>query len=210
MKISEKIIDSQIISLFPTPIYMSKLNRELTTEEILFINENKLNSHNNEGNIGSNNNYILNNKIFKCLKEELNLIIKDYFDKIICSFNDITPYITQSWLNFTDINQYHHKHTHSNSLVSGVFYINCDEKFDNIKFLNDKHQTINLEVKEFNLWNSSTWTFPVKTKQIILFPSSLNHMVEIKEGNNLRVSLAFNVFIKGKIGSKQNLTELIL
>lgn len=180
MNQNKKIVDSKIISLFPTPIYMSKLNRELTTEETLFINENKLNSHNNEGNIGSNDNYILNNKIFKCLKEELNLLIKDYFDKIICSFNDITPYITQSWLNFTSINQYHHKHTHSNSLVSGVFYINCDEKFDNIKFLNDKHQTINLEVKEFNLWNSSTWTFPIKNKQIILFPSSLDHMVEIK------------------------------
>ncbi len=50
--------------------------------------------------------------------------------------NNITPYITQSWLNYTETNQYHHKHQHPNSLVSGVFYINCDDKFDKIKFFN--------------------------------------------------------------------------
>jgi len=35
-------------------------------------------------------------------------------------------------------------------------------------------------------------------------------MVETKEGNNTRISLAFNVFIKGKIGNNKQLTELIL
>ena len=43
-----------------------------------------------------------------------------------------------------------------------------------------------------------------------MFPSSLTHMVETKEGNNTRISLAFNVFIKGKIGNNKQLTELIL
>jgi hypothetical protein len=35
-------------------------------------------------------------------------------------------------------------------------------------------------------------------------------MVENKEGTNTRISLAFNVFIKGKIGNNKNLTELII
>jgi hypothetical protein len=39
---------------------------------------------------------------------------------------------------------------------------------------------------------------------------SLNHMVETKEGDNTRISLAFNVFIKGTIGNNKKLTELIL
>jgi hypothetical protein len=43
-----------------------------------------------------------------------------------------------------------------------------------------------------------------------MFPSSLVHMVENKEGTNTRISLAFNVFIKGTIGNNKNLTELIL
>jgi hypothetical protein len=35
-------------------------------------------------------------------------------------------------------------------------------------------------------------------------------MVETKEGDNTRVSLAFNVFVKGKLGDDYALTELIL
>jgi len=204
------MIESNINGIFPTPIYFSKLNRELTNKELLFIDKTKLNSHNNEGNITSNDNFILNQKAFKLLKEELDLRVKDYFDKIICSANNITPYITQSWLNYTETNQYHHKHKHPNSLISGVFYINCDEKFDKIKFFNENYQTIQPEIKEFNIWNSNSWWFSVKTGDIILFPSSLTHMVETKEGTNTRISLAFNIFIKGTVGNNKNLTELIL
>jgi hypothetical protein len=35
-------------------------------------------------------------------------------------------------------------------------------------------------------------------------------MVETKQGDNTRISLAFNVFIKGKVGINKQLTELIL
>ncbi len=54
------------------------------------------------------------------------------------------------------------------------------------------------------------FSIPQENNNLILFPSSLTHMVETKEGNNTRISLAFNVFIKGIIGDNKNLTELIL
>ena len=202
---------SSINGIFPTPIYTSKLNRELTKKELSFIDKTKLDVFNNEGNTTSNDSYILNNKIFKDLKKELDLRVKDYFDKIICPDNNIKPYITQSWLNYTETNQYHHKHAHPNSLISGVFYINCDEKFDKIKFFKrNNYETIKIEIKKWNLWNSENWWFPIKTGDIIMFPSSLTHMVENKQGSNTRISLAFNVFIKGKVGDNKKLTELYL
>ena len=204
------MIESNINGIFPTPIYISKLNRELTNKELSFIDKTKLDVYKNEGNTTSNDNYILNHKSFKNLKEDLDLRVQDYFDKIICPANNITPYITQSWLNYTETNQYHHKHTHPNSLVSGVFYINCHEEHDKIKFFNDRYQTIKPEIKEYNFWNSESWWFSVKTGDVILFPSSLTHMVETKQGDNTRISLAFNVFIKGTVGINKNLTELHL
>ncbi len=203
-------MEASINSIFPTPIYISKLNRELTNKELSFIDKNKNDCDKNEGNITSNNNYILNEKPFVNLKKELYLKVQDYFDKVISPANNITPYITQSWLNYTETNQYHHKHAHPNSLVSGVFYINCHEKHDKIKFFNDKYSTIKPEVKDYNIWNSETWWFSVKTGDVILFPSSLTHMVETKQGDNTRISLAFNVFIKGTVGNNKNLTELHL
>ena len=111
-----------IHSLFPTPVFFSSLERKLTPLETKFLN--KKDTHNNQGNITSNDNYVLNEKPFLNLKNELDLKVKEYFDKIICPSNKVKPYITQSWLNYTKRNQYHHKHQHPNSLVSGVFYIN--------------------------------------------------------------------------------------
>jgi uncharacterized protein (TIGR02466 family) len=203
-------VEAIINGIFPTPIYISKLNRELTNKELSFIDKTKLDVYKNEGNTTSNDNYILNQKAFKELKTDLHLKIKDYFEKVISSTDATTPYITQSWLNYTETNQYHHKHEHPNSLVSGVFYINCNEEHDKIKFFSNKYSNIKPEVKDWNIWNSESWWFPVKTGDVILFPSSLTHMVETKQGDNTRISLAFNVFIKGTVGNNKNLTELIL
>jgi uncharacterized protein (TIGR02466 family) len=202
--------EASIYGLFPTPVYKNNLNRKFSKEELKFVDKNKKYFYKNDGNITSNNNYILNEKPFANIKKQLYLKVQDYFDKVISPANNITPYITQSWLNYTETNQYHHKHAHPNSLVSGVFYINCDDNLDKIKFFKEDYKTIKPEVKNWNLYNSESWWFSVKTGDIILFPSSLTHMVETKQGDNTRISLAFNVFIKGIVGDKSGLTELNL
>ena len=204
------MIESTVNGIFPTPVYVSKLDRELTPLELKFVDKNKKDFYKNDGNITSNNNYILNEKPFANIKKDLDLRVQDYFNKVLSTTDAVTPYITQSWLNYTETNQFHHKHAHPNSLVSGVFYVNCHEELDKIKFFNDTYKTIKPEIKDWNLYNSESWWFTVKTGDIILFPSSLTHMVETKKGDNTRISLAFNVFIKGTVGKKKNLTELII
>jgi len=93
--------EAVINGIFPTPIYMSKLDRELTPLELKFVDKNKKDFYKNDGNITSKNNYILNEKSFGNIKKELDLKVQDYFDKVISPSNSITPYITQSWLNYT-------------------------------------------------------------------------------------------------------------
>ena len=202
--------EPNIYGIFPTPIYFSNINRKFNSKELLFIENNKSKIDKNEGNTNSKENYILNKKEFKNLKKELDLIIQDYFNKVICTENKICPYITQSWLNYTETNQYHHKHAHPNSLLSAVLYINADEKFDKINFYRDEYMPFKFDIKEWNNFNSTSWWFPVKTGDVVIFPSSLIHSVETKKGDNTRISLAFNVFIKGTIGKKNKLTELHL
>ena len=96
----------------------------------------------------------MENKALKNLKEDLYKMIVDYFDKIVCTHNPIIPYITQSWLNYTETNQFHHKHSHPNSYVSGVFYINADKKVDKIKFYKDNNSLFKLKTTKFNIFNS--------------------------------------------------------
>ena len=203
-------MQSTIHGLFPTPIYITKLTRQFSNKENKFIEKSKLDTYKNEGNLTSNDNCILNSKTFISLKKELDGIVKDYFNKVISPSNNIKPYITQSWLNYTEQTQYHHTHAHPNSLVSGVLYINADKDNDKIKFFKPMYQIIKPEIKEYNLYNSETWWFPVETLDVVLFPSSLTLRVEVKQGTNTRISLAFNTFIKGTVGDNKKLTELRL
>jgi len=200
---------AEINAIFPTPVYIVKF-RNFLKEEINFINKTKRNVSKNIGNTVSNNNYILNNKPFNKIKKELLIYIDDYFNKIIIPNNVIKPYITQSWLNYTDKGQFHHSHEHPNSIVSGVLYINADKNNDQIKFYKRHFPEIKINTKEYNYFNSTSWNFKVETGDLILFPSGLTHNVDSKEGNNTRISLAFNTFIKGKIGNNGELTELTI
>ena len=197
--------------LFPEPLYFSKLERVLTKEELKTIDKYKKKTNSNAGNTTSSENYVLENKAFNNLKKDLHTKVMDYFDKVICTDNLMTPYITQSWINYTKRDQFHHKHNHSNSLISGIFYASADKKVDSVTFskvpLDDR---IKLNITKYNIFNSSSCTFPVETGNILLFRSSLVHGVGKKKGNNIRISLSFNVFIKGTIGNKKELTELIL
>ena len=198
-----------VSGIFPTPVYITQLNRKFIDKENKFIDKiYKKDNYKNEGNLTSNDTYILNSRPFNILKKELNKIIKDYCNKVLSTSNNIEPYITQSWLNYTKEGQYHHKHAHPNSIISGVLYINADKDNDKIFFFKEKYELFRPEIKEYNIWNSESWFFPIKTGDVILFPSSLTHMVKTKEGTN--TSLSFNVFFKGTIGSYHDLTELII
>ena len=202
-----------IHSIFPTPIYTAKIDRGFTKQELQFVKEQKKHCNKNDGNINTKDNYILNRKEFKNIKKFLDKQCKDYLDTVICPKNNIELYITQSWINYTEADQYHHKHEHPNSVVSGVFYFDSDIKNDKILFSHSRgYQQISptIDKEKFNLWNSGTWFFPVETGNLFMFPSSTTHQVETKKGNNTRISLAFNTFYKGYIGSNNELTELIL
>jgi len=198
--------------LFPEPVYSSKLDRALTKKELKTIAKYKEETYKNEGNITSRDNYVLENKTLKNLKEDLQKRVIDYFDKVICTSNSIIPHITQSWINYTETNQFHHRHFHSNSYVSGVFYIDAKKEVDSITFYRpgEAQKTIGLSVTRYNHFNSPSWRCSVQTGDVVLFPSSLHHGVQKKKGPDTRISLSFNVFFKGKIGDARGLTELTL
>ena len=202
-----------INSIFPTPIYTTKMDRGFTKQELQFVKEQKKHCTKNDGNINTKDNYILKRKEFKNIKKFLDEHCKNYLNTIICPKDNIEIYITQSWLNYTEANQFHHRHEHPNSVVSGVLYFDSDIKNDKILFTHSKgYEQIKLKIdkEKWNLWNSGSWFFPVETGDLFMFPSSTTHQVETKQGNNTRISLAFNTFYKGSIGSNPELTELIL
>ena len=186
-----------IHSIFPTPIYISKLNRDFTPLELKFIDKHKKDYFQNVGNISSNNNYILNEKPFANIKKEIDKRIQDYFQKVISNTNKITPYITQSWLNKVQPGGYHTLHNHRNSYLSGVFYIKCVPD-DNIMF-NNKYRKINpsfeFPKKVTTPTNNDVIQVKVEEGDLILFNSLLPHAVMPNETEDIdRISLSFDTF----------------
>jgi len=197
-----------INNLFPTAVGFSKLDRELTEEELKFIKEQV--RYPNDGNTTSENRKMLQSVEMTEIREFVETAMLDYFKSVYAPKFDVTPYITQSWANFTEKGQYHHKHAHPNSIISGVFYPQADRESDKIYFYKDGYERIKLPAGEYNPYNSESWWYETGTGDLIIFPSNLTHMVQTKQGDGTRISISFNTFVKGYIGSDESLTGLHL
>jgi uncharacterized protein (TIGR02466 family) len=197
-----------INNLFPTPVAFFSLGRELTETELKYIKNQE--HYANQGNTTSKDRKILKSKELTELRDFIEDSMMEYFKAIHAPKFDVSLYLTQSWANYTGVGQYHHKHSHANSVVSGVFYSQADRKVDKIYFYKDGYERIKIPPAEFNTYNSESWWFEVGSGDLILFPSHLTHMVQTKEDDNTRISIAFNTFLKGHIGSDEDLTGLNL
>lgn len=197
-----------IHNLFPTPVGIYKLDRDLTDDELDFIK--CQDTRPNMGNVTSKDNTILRNTELTNLRDFIETKVSEYFAMIHNPKHDVSLRVTQSWCNYTEPGQYHHKHAHPNSFVSGVFYPQANRETDKIYFYRDGFQQIKFPPSEWNVWNSESWWFEVGTGDLILFPSSLTHMVETVKSEQTRISLSFNTFPVGVVGDEIDLTGLKL
>ena len=205
--------DEAIHGVFPCPVYIVKRDFNLSPKEEKEIRKIiKEGMYKNTGNSSSNNSYIFNGKLKK-LKQFCEQQLKKYVEQVIVPREELDFYITQSWLNITKPGEHHHEHSHANSIISGVFYISTEED-DKITFSDPNIKLkglIKFEFEEFNPFNSTTWFFPSVTNELILFPSWMNHKVEVNEkATTDRISISFNTFVKGTVGRREVKTELIL
>jgi uncharacterized protein (TIGR02466 family) len=197
-----------IYNLFPTAVGHYNIDRKLTKTEKKFLVE--LEKKENEGNKTSSDHYVLDSPKLSKLKGFLEDSLKEYIDQTINPVESNELYVTQSWVNYTKEGEYHHKHTHSNSIVSGVFYVDTVPDRDRINFFNDRYSTIKPETKDWNSYNSESWWYETKPGDLYLFPSSLPHSVFTVPKGKTRISLSFNTFIRGSVGVDSDLTELRL
>lgn len=191
--------------LFAQPIGM--FDRAITDDEKSLLMD--LEKRPNMGNVTSVDNFVLRHSSLTNLRSWIEDCVAEYFKVTINPKHDVSLRITQSWVNYSEQGQYHHKHAHPNSLVSGVFYVQTNPD-DRIYFYRSGYQQIRFPTSEWNTWNSESWWFEAITGRLILFPSSLEHMVPTVEGEQTRVSLSFNTFPVGTVGEEMDLTGLRL
>lgn len=194
--------------LFPIPVGQFSIDREFTQSELEVLID--LPRTKNTGNSNSVDSYILRHRKLRPLKQFIERCLAEYVESVYSPSERMELIITQSWVNYTEKAQYHHKHSHPNSLVSGVLYIQTDDATDKIMFYRDSNNQFKIFQKNFNVFNSDSWWLPAKQGSMLLFPSNLNHSVDMVESDKTRISLAFNTFPIGVLGRTGDACNLII
>jgi len=199
--------------IFPTPIMRFKFPREFSYKEKDFFKKIESNVRENYGNHTSIDHCILENEEMKDVKKYCDEAINTYLKKIYNPDNTNTKlYITQSWLNYTKINEFHHTHAHPNSILSGVLYVSANKKYDMITFNKGGYTQLEFFPMDgkANAYTSDEMNVEVDKYDIIVFPSKMFHRVPTTKNPETRISLAFNSFVSGTLGHEMNLNHLEL
>lgn len=125
----------------------------------------------------------------------------EYFYGIMRANQKAEIAITESWLNKTEKGQIHHRHYHPNSIFSAIVYLQTEGETGQTKFITSEYQTLEYDIDESNLYNSKSWSVTPKVGDMLVFPSSVEHMVTEYQGNTPRITLSFNTFLRGQINS---------
>lgn len=201
----------QIESLFPTAVLNDQFYRPVSKEEKDYCRS--LEMRGNIANQTSKDTYVLKNPAMKDIETFINQKLQLYFEEIYKPTDNLEIFVTQSWINHTREGQQHHVHNHPNSILSGVFYIEADKLCDKITFIKTHLTDIQINPREFHPFNSNAWYYNVGEGSLVIFPSNVKHSVgpvEKSSNRDVRISLAFNTFIKGHLCPGEQLAEVFL
>jgi uncharacterized protein (TIGR02466 family) len=205
----ENLFNGKLFSLFPVPVFCPDEKYILNNEELDFVKK-----QSTYPNIGQNcttiDTEILNKKELLDLKIFLQKQIDNYAKTVFkIDYNKCQILITQSWINYNKKGTSHHPHQHPNSLISGVFYIQGNESpiyFQRNEML---FQPLKLPITDYsNYITAENYSFINQKGTMYLFPSNLRHFVEENKSDEIRISLSFNTFVKGQLGTESTLDKL--
>ena len=203
-------ISHEVFPLFVEPYFRANIAGAITPQQIEFIQSLKM--VNNMENLISENLYIFEEPELRSIKDAIQEVLDIYARDVLCIPQKL--YVTQSWSLTNPPNVGMHGHSHSNSILSGSLYY-CDLPSPTASMVFTRHvsyQQIDLapETEKRNIYNTPINRIIPKRDDVILFSSRLTHMVEPNTSGQQRHAIAFNTFVKGKLGNYRDVSELAL
>ena len=217
-------LQNKIIQIFPTPVYMGSIPKEISSEVSPFLDkepmeEYKIEKNQNQFGRKSLDTYVLNNKKYNNLNKVILEHVKVYNDTYL-NYNYVNYKFTQSWISIKHPNEQHIPHTHAHSLVSGVFfYEEYSKDTPNLFFQRSDKYSKELAIhKNKIMWEQDTpnhqqstylnFQIQLQPNLLVLFPSYMQHGVGVNLTNIPRKSLAFNIVPQDGFGFEEGLVEL--
>jgi uncharacterized protein (TIGR02466 family) len=139
----------------------------------------------------------------KEFKEFTELIIstnKKILNELKYDVEDVV--ITDMWATVLKSGENHPAHTHSNNFLSGVWYLHSYDQGVSIMFQDPRPAAgvILPRMSEQTMANASLLSYASKQNRAIIFPSWLPHYVKPNKSKANRISIAWNIQLKGQVG----------
>ena len=196
----------KILDLFPVKL-LGEVLKDISYEEINsyknFILNDCVHIESNDFMKNTENQSLVNLPLFLNLKNNILKYSKLYLDSLNKEYEDTQ--ISCSWGNILLKNGKVLAHHHSNSYLSGVFYLDhgSDIVFENSS--NTQYKAIELPTKPG--FHINRFKVTPKPNLLLIFPSHLKHSV-VPSKENHRISIAFNIIPKGKFGPPSGILNL--
>ena len=169
------------------------------------------------GNVKSENVWILEEPEFADLKKFCLECVHQYSKDVTNGGQELE--IQQSWVNVNEPGMSHPQHWHSNSFLSGVFYLMSAQKDGAPIVFSAHNRNFSLylepaeryeetEEVEHNKYMATSLRVASVPGSLLVFSSLMPHQVPLNESDSVRISLSFNTFPKRPFGSDADLNAV--
>jgi uncharacterized protein (TIGR02466 family) len=131
-------------------------------------------------------------EVYAPILEDLGDLLTEFTNAMRMDWSGMTSMITESWLNANPPGNVQECHTHPHCYVACVYYIHVPEG-DGGEFVLDNPLSYEHDVGCDSLSPYTDKTIDVKSGDLIMFPSNIEHHTRVNLSNEYRYSLAFNI-----------------
>jgi hypothetical protein len=198
---------NKLFQLFPIPLYQTSLNVEPYILE--FIKSQKFEKM-SKFSISKDPN-ILELKELHKVKTSITEKVNEFLYDVCQISNDVYLELSASWGVWLKGGDHSDPHSHANSIISGVWYLNTTENSGDFAVARDTGlfgNTFIFNTKSSNSINEYVKFFKPKIGDMYIFPSTLKHKITECFDDTDRISIAFNFMVRGKIRSENAIFEL--
>lgn len=211
--------------ILPQYIYSFQANPKLVGDTLSLLKQEE-DYVKNSGNFHTEN--LVDRKEFRKLKKWFNKCLRECLGDLNTNQHVSDVKVCLMWGNKSNYNQWHHTHTHPQSILSGILYLtdndsrtwfsirniwtnfsnNTEEKwprnFPSVFAGEDKISKSTLYANNDVIHKEQT-----KSGHLLIFPSHLIHSVDENLSEHSRYSVSFNSFFSGQVGDTSSLSKVV-
>jgi len=193
--------DHNIQSLFPSPVYSSKVYNFIRIQDEITscIDQVEFDMREDWGQTAFLSDITFTENIIgkynlNCLRCEIDQHLRKYCSFLEFNVDEYDCNISSSWLALFKKGNYGQLHSHGDADISGCYYYKTNGEDGDIFF---ESSNLNLEASKCYSNLSGRFRYTPTKGQILLFPGWMKHGIMTNMTDNTRISLAFNMhFLK--------------